>query len=428
METQSPKGRVLNIPYNWTPDDHQREAMGNPARYKVLCWHRKARKTTVAVNELIRWCYAHRDTYWYVAPYYGQAKKIVWDDPNMLPRYCPPDVWDKRNNSEMKLTFPNGSVLYVLGADKPDSLRGPNPRGVVLDEYADMKSEVWSGIVQPIMIARTNGWTWFTGTPKGTNDFKAKFDYAKHSGDPKWWASRLKASESGIISADALEEAKRTTTAAFYSQEYETEFLDGAGQFFRRIRENVYARIDAPKIGRSQMGADLAKHNDFTVLTAVDLATLRAFPQERFNQVDWSLIKARTEAFWHRYGRGTMYADATGVGDPIVEDLAQRCHGVEPFVFTEKSRNDLLSNLAVKMEQDRIGIPDDEGLIAELQSFRYEMIGERGKTRIQVPEGCHDDRVMSLALAAWQLPDKPMGQRIYRPPAVQRAFDKFSPI
>lgn len=124
-----------------------------------------------------------------------------------------------------------------------------------------------------------------------------------------------------------------------------------------------------------------------------------------------------------------MRADATGVGDPIVEDLSQRCPTVEPFVFTEKSRTDILTNLAIKLEQDRLGLPDDEGLIAELQSFRYEMIGERGKTRIQVPEGMHDDRVMSLALAAWELPDRPLIQRSnYGMARPKSKFNPYDPI
>ena len=60
----------------------------------------------------------------------------------------------------------------------------------------------------------------------------------------------------------------------------------------------------------------------------------------------------------------------------------------------------LLNNLAILLEQGKIRIPDDEGLISELESFRYELT-ERGKIKVTVPEGMHDDRVMSLALAVW---------------------------
>lgn len=318
----------------------------------------------------------------------------------MLGKYVPPFVWDKRNNSELKIPFPNGSILYVLGADKPDSLRGPNPFGVVLDEYGDVKTDVWSGIIQPIMTANQNAWTWFTGTPKGKNDFWKKYEYARQN-TGTWEAWRLRASESGIINSDALLEAKLTTTQAFYSQEYECDFLDSASSFFRRTRENVYEATDKPEKHHSyQLGVDLAKYQDWTVITPFDLNTFKALKQDRFNQVDWNLQKARIQVAWHRYYKGRAVMDATGVGDPIVEDLGNGGMNVMPYKFTEQSKRELLSHLAILLEQDKIKIPNDPDLLAELDAIQWEL-SDQGKTRIATVQGMHDDRVMSLALAVW---------------------------
>lgn len=418
----------IKIPYNWVPSKHQLEVLKHPARYKVIVWHRKAWKTTLAINELIRHCYAVKGTYWYVAPYYGQAKKIVWDEPEMLAKYVPPDVWNKRNSSELKLQFPNGSVFFVLGADKPDSLRGPNPRGVVLDEYGDMKEEIWSAIIQPIMIARQDGFVLFTGTPKGANDFKRKFDYAKTTDDPKWAAFFLDAVTSGIISPESLEEAKRSTTQAFFGQEYLCEFLESASQVFRRIRENVIPDTENQFVPshQFQLGVDLAKSVDWSVITPYDLNTTKVLHQDRFNQVDWNLQKARIESAYYKHNSPQAYIDSTGVGDPIVEDLSNKLGSVEGYKFTEQSRRDLLTNLAIKLEQGRIKLPNDEGLINELQSFRYELL-DKGKTRMSAPEGCSDDRVFSLALAVWNTPNEPISLNAYAR-SLQRDFDRHSLI
>jgi hypothetical protein len=78
-----------------------------------------------------------------------------------------------------------------------------------------------------------------------------------------------------------------------------------------------------------------------------------------------------------------------------------------PFKFTEASRMDILNNLLLLLEQDRIKIPDDPILKAELQSFRYTMTETR-KIKVGVPEGLHDDCVFSLALACYNLPNKPL--------------------
>lgn len=392
----------LTIPYQWTPEKHQLPVLQSKARFKVIVWHRKAHKTTLAINQLIRLAFKIKGTYWYVAPFYGEAKETIWQDPEMLAKYCPPQIWEKRNNSELYIPFPNGSMLFVKGADKPDSLRGPNPRGVILDEYGTMKAETWQAIVQPIMTANPQAWTWFVGTPKGPNDLWVKLQYARDN--PNWFSSVLPASKSGIISQVALDEARKTTPQAFYNQEYECEFLEGAGQFFRRIRKNTYDQNRVlPEQGDFQLGVDLAKYQDWTVITPFNLNYFIAYPQERFNQVDWNLQKARIEATARRFNNALVWPDATGVGDPVVEDLKARGLRVggedaEGFKFTEVSRTNLLNNLAILLEQDKIKIPDDEGLISELESFRYQLT-ERGKIKAGVIEGMTDDRVMSLALA-----------------------------
>lgn len=377
--------------------------------------HRKAHKTTLAINELLRWAGTIKGTYWYVAPFLSQAKKILWEDPEMLPKYCPPEIWDKRNNSDLTIKFPNGSILYILGADRPDSLRGPNPRGVVLDEYGDMKKEIWSAIVQPIMMANPNGWTWFVGTPKGKGDFFHKFSYGRSSDNPEWFSSILKASESGIIRADMLLEAKRTTTQAFYAQEYECDFQDSATSFFRGVRECVYEGDHYPTTGWTyELGIDLAKYQDWTVITPFCLNDFRVLKQDRFNQVDWNLQKARITSAYHEYFRPRIKIDSTGIGDPIVDDLIQKGVAIDRdrgdnYKFSESSRRQLLDNLAIQLEQRKLKIPNDEGLIEELESMQY-VLTDKGKIRVQVPNGVHDDRIMSLALATWDVGDTPIGK------------------
>jgi phage terminase large subunit len=87
-------------------------------------------------------------------------------------------------------------MIRLYGADNPDALRGPYLDGVVLDEFADMKPEVWYEVVRP-MLADRQGWATFIGTPKGKNEFWRLHESAKK--DPAWFHMMLKASESSII-------------------------------------------------------------------------------------------------------------------------------------------------------------------------------------------------------------------------------------
>lgn len=427
---------AANFPHNWLPEKHQMPVLENSARFKVLVWHRKGHKTTLAINELFRWANAIPGTYWYVAPLLNQAKKIIWQDPEMAGKYCPQEIWDKRNNSELYITFPNGSVVYIMGADNPDSLRGPNPRGVVLDEFDDMKPEIWGGIIQPIMTANPNAWTWFIGTPKGRRELFKKYQYAEQqmndekNGGKKseWYAMKLKASESGIINKEALEEARKTTTEDFFKQEYECEFLEGAGTFFKGIDRVLWPAKgeDAlvTKYKRFKLGIDWAKVNDYTVITPFDLTTFRVHRQERFNQIDYNLQQARAEASYYRFNKAKVIMDSTGVGEPIFDSLSLKIPNLESFVFTENSRKDLLTNLQILIETQKIKIPDDEILLNELKSFQYEMT-ERGKIRIAVPSNSHDDTVMSLALSVWNIPKEPIDATYNEEKETLKQFDFY---
>lgn len=383
----------------------------NPARFKFLTIHRKAGKTALASNKLIMKSLKQRGIAWYVAPTYAQGKEIVWRDPEMLFKYLPREVLLKKpNESELTVPFVSGSILSVKGADKPDSLRGPNPMIVVLDEVYLMKKEIWTEILLPIAMANPLMEIWMIGTPKPVGRFwhelKETFERRMKAGDPNYYAMTLTADDSGILSAGQLAEAKATMTQAAYEQEFGCVYHGEDGIVFRgieRCRTGEEYRETVPDLKcRFQFGIDLARLVDWTVITGVNRATFRVDYFDRFNQIDYQLQKARIEATLRRYGNGMANIDATGVGDPIVQDLQARGLNVTGITFTEAMKANLITNLALMIEQGKIKIPEIPTLIEELQIFGYETT-KSGRIRYSAPEGRHDDCVLSLALAVWDI-------------------------
>src|SRR3990172_1691017 len=148
--------QTVNLPYQFDPATrpYQLDVLRNPARFKSLIIHRKAGKTALALNELIRQSQlAPGKVFWYVAPFYRQAKEIIWRDPDMLAKYLPDEIVARKNESELAVYFKNGSVLALKGADKPDSLRGPNPRFTVLDEFPTMHPTAWDENINPTVFS-----------------------------------------------------------------------------------------------------------------------------------------------------------------------------------------------------------------------------------------------------------------------------------
>src|SRR3990167_4121599 len=224
------------IPYNFRPENLNHQAipvLSHPARFQVINWHRKARKTTLAINNLMRWASMYRSPFWYVGPSYSLAKDTIWTDPSMFPQYIP--EWGnaksdflKKSETELRVDFKaSGGQIHVYGADRPDLMRGPNPLGIVLDEFAVQKPQVWEEIIQPIMRSNPNAWCWFLFTPRGKNHAFKVFQYGLEERNSEWKSWKMNVNESGIFAPDQIIAMKTTSTAATFSQEYMCEFLEG---------------------------------------------------------------------------------------------------------------------------------------------------------------------------------------------------------
>lgn len=389
---------TVTIPHNFhTPPKYVREYLASNKRFAILVWHRRARKSRAALNKQVSKIVQQKTPaiFYYALPNFRQAKRVMWD--SLVNEHIPPELISKKNESELSITYKNGCIQRFIGTEDPDSHRGTNPIDVVFDEYSEMKEEVWTAIFQPV-LRENKGTATFVFTPKGRNHSYKLLEMAKEN--EQWFWSVKNVHDTGVFSEEELEEVRRQTPQALFDQEYLCEFLQDASSFFRRVRENIYTPTDELLKNNYSLGVDLAKYQDWTVLTPFDLNTFKVLPQDRFNQVDWNLQKSRIEATARRHRDADITIDATGVGDPIVEDLQRTGLTINPFKFTATSRTELLNHLSMLIEQDKIQLPNDEGLLTELETMRYEL-SDKGKISIQVPEGLHDDRIMSLALAVW---------------------------
>lgn len=374
---------------------------------KVLVIHRRAGKTWLCLQYLVAEALQNPNKiYHYVAPNRNQAKRLVWEPPDMQKKVIDPALIESRNETELKIFFKNGSQLYIHGADDPDRLRGIECHGVILDEYAQMKPEVYDAIYRPVLAA-SGGWVWFVGTPQGKNDFYKRKLIAKENAK-KWHLVELKASESGLLTDETLAELRKEMPQNFYMQEMEISFIDDAGRIFRRISENIQGTFqEAIKTRHYQMGVDLAKYQDFTVIVVVDRHTHHVVYFERFNRLDWAFQRSRIENVARRYGGNqcTINIDSTGVGDPVVEELTRQNLTVMPYKFTNDLKEQMVRNLANLIEQNKITYPEIPELIRELEDYTYELLPS-GRVRYNAPDGQHDDAVVATFLAFWNIGER----------------------
>lgn len=230
---------VIKLPYRPRAVQQKIHTALATHRFSVLVTHRQLGKTVCAVNHLIRMALQNRKSYpryFYVAPFLKQAKLIAWD---YLKRYARNIPGVDFLEGELCVRFAGGARIWVCGADNPDALRGTYADGVVLDEYAQMKPDVFAEIIRPMLLSR-EGWAVFMGTPKGQNAFFELFNQAQKQARTEpgiWWVGVFRADESGVIPAEELARIQRETPEVIFRQEYLCDFTASA--------ENVLIPIDA---------------------------------------------------------------------------------------------------------------------------------------------------------------------------------------
>ena len=190
-------------------------------RWAVVVAHRRAGKTVACINELIKQALMFKGKdgrFGYIAPFYSQAKSVAWD---YLKRYSSVIPNITINESELKITYPNGASIRLFGADNADSLRGLYFDGIVADEYGDWKPSVWGYIIRPALADRM-GWAIIIGTPKGRNQFWQIYQHSLVNED--WLGISIKASESGLLPESELNALRLELTEDAWRQEMECDF------------------------------------------------------------------------------------------------------------------------------------------------------------------------------------------------------------
>lgn len=214
------------------------------SRFKVLVVHRRAGKTVGSINDQVDhllWLNNRQPQGVYVAPTYGQAKRIAWDIYKQFFKDIPGAEFKE---GDLLFTVPRphkGDVLkiWLIGAENPDSMRGMYLDYGILDEYGDMNPIIWSQVIRPALSDRLGKAT-FIGTPKGANHFEDIYLAAK-SGELSDWSSHLyTVNDTLLIPKNELSSARATMTEDEYAQEYECSFTAAlTGAFYSKYMQTA---------------------------------------------------------------------------------------------------------------------------------------------------------------------------------------------
>ena len=280
----------------------QQQVWTDDTRFKIVAAGRRTGKSRLAAWMLIvNGLQADRGHVFYVAPTQGQARDIMWQ--TLLELGNPVIAGSHINNLQIKLI--NGATISLKGADRPETMRGVSLKFLVLDEYADMKPDVFEQILRPA-LADQKGCAMFIGTPMGRNHFYELYKYAELGDDETYRAWHFTSYDNPLLDSAEIDVAKKSMSSYAFRQEFMASFEARGSEMFRE--DWVKFSEDEPDIGDYYIAVDLAgfeevnkKRTKNTKLDETAIAVVKVSPHgwyiDNIIYGRWSLDETAAKIF-----------------------------------------------------------------------------------------------------------------------------------
>ena len=379
------------IKLDYTPRTWQRECHIKKQRFSVYALHRRSGKTELAIMELIDKAMKtdkELAMFVYIAPFLRQAKAIAWARLKQKIEPLRRTSVIEINEGELSVRFKhNGAIIRLFGGDNPDAMRGLRLDGIVMDEVAQLKNELWTDIVQPALSDRL-GWSIFIGTPSGINLFSEL--YYKAIEEDGWTASRYTVFDTDSLHPDEVTRLKRDMSETSFAREYLCDFsAQGDDQLIALAdTEDAAKRIyqqDHVRLSPIVLGIDPARFGDDRSVVFRRQGR-QAFKPVVYRGIDNMELAARVANLIEEHDPDAVFCDA-GAGSGVIDRLRQLDYDVIEIPFGGKAmkpeqyinRRSEMWWLMKQWIEEGGAIPNDIALKQELATpiYWYDNVGRR---------------------------------------------------
>lgn len=404
--------------------DKQQSIFDSKVRYKIVVKGRRFGLTKGAANDFIKCSLAKsfKQGLW-IDTVNSNIERYV--ERYFLPhlKHLPQDIWQWRK--QLKILRIADSYIDFRSSDRPENIEGfgydklfINEAGIVLkDEY------LWNNAVRPMLWDYSPS-SVIGGTPKGKGVFHQLAQQGRDPNQKDYDYFHFTSFDNPYLNISALKKDMEDMPENVVKQEIYADFIDDAGIVFRNISSIATANPLKPIEEHTYvMGVDLAKTQDFTVTVVYDRKNNSQVYQDRFRNIEWPLQKQKIRAISEHYNNALVMLDATGLGDPIADDLIRSGVPLQPYKLTNQSKKDLIEKTIIWTEQKRCRILNIDETIKEFNNFTYD-VSTSGRIRYEAPVGFHDDIVIAHCLAIWSLNPIYREEVIKPKTALQKAYEQ----
>lgn len=373
----------------------------------VVKSRRQIGKTTLIANLLLYFAINYPGTRNYnLSPTLKQGKAIFRTIINATSKS---GIVQSKNGTDLLITLINGSSISFKSAEQRESLRGESVTGILcIDEAAYISDDVYN-IIKP--------WTDFhkavtliVSTPYIKDGFFFRYYNYGLNGENNtvsidWSDPKYQEDLDLILPPDKLKEYEKVLPRKVFQTEYLSQFLDDEGSVFTNI-SNCLEEHSIEPTDKLYVGIDWSNqlNQDYTVVTIFNekgqMVHLRYFRRESTTK-QIGVICTELEPYAKQIQ--IINCESNSIGLPYIELMKEKSQvlsrKVNSFLTTNKSKNEMVENMQIALEQRNVTLLPDNRLKQEFGYFTATYNPSTRNVSYSAPAGLHDDIVMSTLIA-----------------------------
>ena len=308
-----------------------------------------------------------------MSPNYGLSQ-ISFDLQKQLINYF--DLEVTRSNAKDKvIELSNGSTIRMGSVNQVDSCVGRSYDLIIFDEAALSDGEEAFNVSLRPTLDKENSKAIFISTPRGRANWFHTFFQRGFSDDfPNWVSIHADYHENPRVSEEDIEEAKKSMSEAYFSQEYLASFNVFEGRIYKFNHENCIKDLSHLDLRKMDViaGLDIG-YNDPTsfIVLAYDWDTGNYYALKEYHNAERNTEQhaAYIRDIINQYDIDFVFAD------PAAAQFRADLAGIYdiPTIKAKKSVNDGISFVSSIIEHDRLIVDENCGyLLQALEGYHWD--------------------------------------------------------
>jgi phage FluMu gp28-like protein len=397
------------------PFQYQEEFLRDRSKLIAACCGRQVGKTTLAAIKALHFVLAYPNKQVLIVSAGMRQSMILFSKITELINQSFIATTLLTEGTKTMVKFANRSQIVALPCGRDGStLRGFTSDLAILDEANFIPQIVIDSVIRPTTITKPDARIIMLSTPWARDH---PFYHAVTKPELGFKAYRWPTSINPLVTKENLELERKTVSEYEFDREYNANFVDDQFTYFpsKLVLEctddyplNPEPRTGERPNGNFYCGVDFGMKTDHSAIAIVQeqqdhslrLVYLKQIPLETPYSTVIEHIRRLNTAYQFRGG----YVDQSGVGEPPYEEIKRFAPQIKGIVFTERTKQDILSNLLLTMEHVEVTIPrEPQQLLTQLTQQRCEPT-PRGTYKFSHPSGTHDDLAWAFALSVYAYP------------------------